>query len=208
MPEAQRAGKTPFIYTTDADKQLVRIGVSGTIIALVEERRRNWKMLQYLDGQHVSKLSAEYAEGVAALQAQVREALKQREDSLDGIARAMSDLATSSQAPAGGVGSAFIPLKPVAASGSAPTVGDEGNGEHGSPDALVTLEDSALCTNCKTCYQDVPEIFEKTRLLVDGESREAARIIPGILARVQPTPELKARIKRVAANCDAEIIHG
>ena len=208
LPEAQRAGKTPFIYTTDADKHLVRIGVSGTIIALVEERRRNWKMLQYLDGQHVSKLSAEYAEGVAALQAQIREALRQREDSLDGIARAMSDLATSSKVPAGGVGSAFIPLKPVAASDPAPTVGDEGNGEHGRPDALVTLEDSALCTNCKTCYQDVPEIFEKTRLLVDGESREAARIIPGILARVQPTPELKARIKRVAANCDAEIIHG
>ena len=211
LPEAQRAGKTPFIHSTDADRRLVRIGVSHAIIALVEERRRNWKMLQYLDGQHVSKLSAEYAEGVAALQAQVREALQQREDALDGIARAMSDLATSSQAPMGNAGwapgGAFIPLKPVAASGPAPTVGNDGNDGHGSPDALVTLEDSALCTNCKTCYQDVPEIFEKTRLLVDGESREAARIIPGILARMQATPELKARIRRVAANCDAEIIH-
>ena len=74
-------------------------------------------------------------------------------------------------------------------------------------EALVTIEDSSRCTNCKTCYQDIPEIFEKTRLLVDGESREVARIIPGVLDRVQPTPELKARIKRVSANCDAEIIH-
>ena len=211
LPEAQRAGKTPFIYSTDAEKRLVRIGVSRTIVALVEERRKNWKMLQYLDGQHVSKMSAEYAEGVAALQAQVKEALRQREDSLDGIARAMSDLATASQAPMGGTGNSrtIIPLKPLAATAttacaSAPT---PAGGETMVAEALVTIEDSSRCTNCKTCYQDIPEIFEKTRLLVDGESREVARIIPGVLDRVQPTPELKARIKRVSANCDAEIIH-
>ena len=34
----------------------------------------------------------------------------------------------------------------------------------------------------------------------------AARLIPGALERVTVTPELKARIKRVSANCDAEII--
>jgi pyruvate-ferredoxin/flavodoxin oxidoreductase len=31
-------------------------------------------------------------------------------------------------------------------------------------------------------------------------------LIPGALERVTATPELKARIKKVAANCDAEII--
>ena len=73
-------------------------------------------------------------------------------------------------------------------------------------DAIVTLEDSTKCTNCKTCYQDLPELFEKTRMVIDGESREVARLIPGALERVTVTPELKSRIKRVSSNCDAEII--
>ena len=47
---------------------------------------------------------------------------------------------------------------------------------------------------------------EPTRIVVNGESREVGRLIPGILERVTPTPELKARVKRVSANCDAEII--
>ena len=65
--------------------------------------------------------------------------------------------------------------------------------------------DQVKCTNCKTCYQDLSEIFEKTRIVVNGESREVGRLIPGALERVAD-PELKARIKRVSANCDAEII--
>ena len=73
-------------------------------------------------------------------------------------------------------------------------------------DAIVTIEDSAKCTNCKTCYQDLSEIFEKTKMVINGESRDVARIIPGALDRIEVTPELKARIKRVSANCDAEII--
>ena len=73
-------------------------------------------------------------------------------------------------------------------------------------DALVTIVDQTKCTNCKTCYQDIPELFEKTRMVINGESREVARLIPGALEKVSVTPELKARIKRVSANCDAEII--
>ena len=42
--------------------------------------------------------------------------------------------------------------------------------------------------------------------MVNGESREVAHLIPGALERVTVTPELKARIKRVSDNCDAEII--
>ena len=75
-------------------------------------------------------------------------------------------------------------------------------------DALVTYDvaDQVKCTNCKTCYQDLSELFEKTRIVVNGESKEVAQLIPGALERVTVTPELKARIKRVSANCDAEII--
>jgi pyruvate-ferredoxin/flavodoxin oxidoreductase len=33
-----------------------------------------------------------------------------------------------------------------------------------------------------------------------------ARVIPGALAKIKVTPELIARVARVAANCDSEII--
>ena len=75
--------------------------------------------------------------------------------------------------------------------------------------ALVTLaeEDIAKCNNCKTCYQDLSELFEKTKIVVDGATKEVGHLIPGALDRVKVTPELKAKVARVAANCDAEIIH-
>ena len=35
LPEAQRAGKTPFIYSTDSNKKLIRLSVSPAIVALI-----------------------------------------------------------------------------------------------------------------------------------------------------------------------------
>ncbi|WP_319241694.1 2-oxoacid:acceptor oxidoreductase family protein [uncultured Propionivibrio sp.] len=202
LPEAQRKGKVAFIFATDGKKKLVKYGVSASIVALVEERRKHWQLLQYLDGQHVSKMSDEYKKGIAALQSQVQESLKQRDASLDGIARAMSELAASSKAQVGN--GVVIPIAPA---GAAPAAAPAAAGAATAvATAIVTMEDSSKCTNCKTCYQDLSEIFEKTVMVVNGESREVARIIPGALERVEVTPELKARIKRVSANCDAEII--
>ena len=68
-------------------------------------------------------------------------------------------------------------------------------------------EDVPKCNNCKTCYQELGELFEKTRIVVDGAAKEVGHLIPGALDRVTVTPELRSRIARVAANCDAEIIH-
>jgi pyruvate-ferredoxin/flavodoxin oxidoreductase len=62
------------------------------------------------------------------------------------------------------------------------------------------------CTNCKTCYQDLSELFEKTKIMVDGEPREVSRVIPGALRRIKITPELIQKASRVADDCDAEII--
>ena len=75
--------------------------------------------------------------------------------------------------------------------------------------AFVTVaeEDLAKCNNCKTCYQDLPELFEKTKIMVNGAPLEIGHLIPGAIDRVKLTPELKAKVARVAANCDAEIIH-
>jgi len=94
-------------------------------------------------------------------------------------------------------------LGSAAAAGSAPAAAAKPNG------AAVALseDDVAKCTNCKTCYQELPELFEKTRVVVDGATKEAGHLIAGALARVTITPELKSKIARVAANCDAEIIH-
>jgi pyruvate-ferredoxin/flavodoxin oxidoreductase len=114
----------------------------------------------------------------------------------------MSELAASSNAPASGGLAALAPsavAKPAAPGAAAATNGS----------ALVTLadEDIAKCNNCKTCYQDLSELFEKTRIVVDGVTKEVGHLIPGALDRIKITPELTAKVARVAANCDAEIIH-
>jgi pyruvate-ferredoxin/flavodoxin oxidoreductase len=74
------------------------------------------------------------------------------------------------------------------------------------PLVAIADDDLAKCTNCKTCYQDLSELFEKTTIVVDGEAKEVSRVIPGALDKVQLTPEIIARASRVADDCDAEII--
>ncbi|MDR3299362.1 MAG: 2-oxoacid:acceptor oxidoreductase family protein [Candidatus Accumulibacter sp.] len=199
LPTDARKGKTPFVYSVDANQRLVRMGMTQAIINLVEERRANWQTLQYLAGFDVARLDASHRAAVDALQAEIKESAEHYDSSLDAIARAMSELATSSKASVGLAKA--IPIVPVAgAAAAAPAV------DSAVADAPVTVVDPSKCTNCKTCYQDIPELFEKSRIVVNGESREAARLIPGVLERVTVTPELMARIKRVSANCDAEII--
>lgn len=204
LPVAERDGKTPFVYSTDAKKRLVKLGVSPAIVDLVEERRKYWTLLQFLAGQHVAHMSATHRASVEALQAQYNDSVKQRDASLDSFARAMSELAASSKAPVGN--GTVIPIMPLSAA-PAPAASGAG-GTVAVAEAIVTYDpaDQVKCTNCKTCYQDLSELFEKTRIVVNGESREVGRLIPGALERVTVTPELKARIKRVSANCDAEII--
>jgi pyruvate-ferredoxin/flavodoxin oxidoreductase len=77
---------------------------------------------------------------------------------------------------------------------------------NGAPVSLAE-EDVAKCTNCKTCYHELPELFERTRVVVDGSVKQACHLIVGALTRVPITPELKSKIARIAANCVAEIIH-
>jgi len=205
---ADRAAKTPFVWSTDDDKKLIKVEASQTIVHMVQERRKNWRTLQYLAGLDVEKLDAGHHAEVEALKRQYKEAAEARESSIDSIARAMSELAASSKAPsfsappsgsvAVGVTTHLISAAP------APAPAAKGNGS-----APVTLadEDVPKCSNCKTCYQEIPELFEKTRIVVDGASKEVGHLIPGALEHIKVTPELKARIARVAANCDSEIIH-
>jgi pyruvate-ferredoxin/flavodoxin oxidoreductase len=70
----------------------------------------------------------------------------------------------------------------------------------------IAADDMPKCTNCKTCYQDLSELFEKTKIIVDGQPKEVSRVIPGALEKVELTAELIHRASRVADDCDAEII--
>jgi pyruvate-ferredoxin/flavodoxin oxidoreductase len=204
LSKAERKGKTPFIWSTDDDKKLIRLEVANTLIHLVEDRRKYWRTLQYLAGLDVVQLDGAHRNELDALQRQYQESLAERESSIDSIARAMSELAASSNAPPS---NGFAALMSGAGASAAPAAASapasNGNG------AVVSLSDDDIvkCTNCKTCYQDLSELFEKTRIVVDGVTKEVAHMIPGALERVKVTPELKSKVARVAANCDAEIIH-
>ncbi|MDD5030645.1 MAG: 2-oxoacid:acceptor oxidoreductase family protein, partial [Rhodoferax sp.] len=203
LTRSERAGKAAFIWSTDGNQHLVKIAVTQAIVALVEERRKYWHLLQFLAGQQVAKMDENHRTGMAALQAQYRDSVTQRDNSLDSFARAMSELAAASKAP---VGSArVIPIMAQTASTGSAAASPDGAA---TAPALVSYDiaDQVKCTDCKTCYQDLPELFEKTRIVVNGESRDVGQLIAGAMERVKVTPELRARIKRVAANCDAEII--
>jgi pyruvate-ferredoxin/flavodoxin oxidoreductase len=214
LPAAQRAGHVPFIYATDDDRHLIKVACSHAVVALVEDRRRHWQTLQYLSGVHEAQLTALHRADLDALQARYDEATSAREASLDDIARAMSELATSSRAAAGsgaGLGGALTGLGLGAASGAsaaAPGVAPAGGSAVGVIDAPVWLDpaDEPLCNDCGTCYQELPQFFEKVKVVIDGESRVVARMIPGAVDKVEVTPEITKRIERVRATCDAEII--
>jgi pyruvate-ferredoxin/flavodoxin oxidoreductase len=198
-----REGRTPFVWSTNDEKRLIRLELDAPIVHLVEERRKYWRTLQHLAGLPVHQSEADHRVALAELQQRFQDSVRDREGSMDQIARAMSELAASSNAPPivqlGGGTSFGAPSAPAA---PVQIAAPRGNG------ALVTLaeEDMPKCTNCKTCYQDAGELFEKTKIVVDGQTKEVGRLIPGVLEHVTPTPDLISRIARVAANCDAEII--
>ncbi len=211
LPTAQRAGHLPFVYATDEDRHLTKVVCSASIVALVEDRRRYWQTLQYLSGQHENLLSSVHRADLQALQARYDEAMAQRESSLDDIARAMTELAASSTAPAGLGGG--VPLGSAGGFTGAPTAAAS-TSSSSSGSAVGTLTgpihldpaDQALCNDCGTCYQELPQFFEKATVIIDGEARTVARMIEGAAENVEVTPELRKRIDRVKATCDAEIL--
>jgi len=203
LPVHQRAGRVPFVYTTDRRQKLVRMACSQTIVGLVEERRGYWRMLQFLSGQSEAALSAQHRAELQAWASRYGEAIDARESALDVIAKAMADLAVSSGAPAGGPLHLGLGLAgPVA--GAAP----EAPAVAAATERLIWLdaEDLPRCNDCATCYQELPQLFEKATIVVDGEPRTVGRMRPDALVDLEVTTDLAARIIRVKGTCDAEII--
>ncbi|PLW75935.1 2-oxoacid:acceptor oxidoreductase family protein [Cohaesibacter celericrescens] len=204
----ERKGKSPYVLTTNKERALVMLEVGTTVVHLVEERRKYWRTLQHLAGQHVVQIDASHHAEVAALQQSYNEAINARESTMDSIATGMSELAAASAAPAAvGALGALAPISPVSnganASNGAVASAPPANG---SSIPHIREEDMAQCTDCKTCYQEIPELFEATKIIVDGKAKTVAHTIPGALETVEMTPELAARLKKIVANCDAEIL--
>jgi pyruvate-ferredoxin/flavodoxin oxidoreductase len=204
LGDEERAGKIPFICATDDDMHLVKYGASATIVELVDDRRKAWRRLQYLSGLDMDALGTAHRVELEHWRKQYDESVAQRESSIDSIAQAMSELAAASNAPG------IIDLTSLMSGPSPSLTMAPGKTavapSNGAATALVSITDMTKCTNCKTCYQDMSELFEKTKIMVDGESKEVARIIPGAVEKITVTPELIAKAQRAAANCDAEII--
>ncbi|HET9513137.1 MAG TPA: 2-oxoacid:acceptor oxidoreductase family protein [Gemmatimonadales bacterium] len=74
----ERDGKTPFIWTLDRDRHLIRFQASGEIVALAEDRQRLWRQLKQTAGLEVadsvreligSELEAEFQRKAAEIRA-------------------------------------------------------------------------------------------------------------------------------------------
>lgn len=207
----QRHGKTPFVWSTDGDRKLTKLAVSSAIVDLTEERRRNWRMLEYLGGLHIDRMTESHVDELDQWQRKYQESVTEREDSIDSIARGMAELAFSSTAPPAPAHIGNIPVSVVTESSAVAEPEEQKPAETeagGSalPLVEITEADTPKCTNCKSCYQQVSELFEKTKIVVDGQMKEVSRVKPGIFDKIELTPDLINRAARVADECDVEII--
>ncbi|MDR0592885.1 MAG: hypothetical protein LBG60_06445, partial [Bifidobacteriaceae bacterium] len=90
--------------------------------------------------------------------------------------------------------------------GAAPAASGAGGAGAGDRPIWLDPADVPTCNDCGTCYQELPQLFEKTTMVVDGQAKVVAQMIDGALDGLEVTPELVKRMARVKANCDAEII--
>lgn len=207
LNESDRYGKVPFIWSTTAEGKLFKLTMTSAMVELTEERRKNWRMLEYLGGLHVERMQAEHRRELDNWQQKYRQTSVDREASIDSIARGMAELASISAAPTSAVNK-VIPVTVTSSASQAKTKTPilTSPGSAAGDLVEITEADIVKCTNCKTCYQDLSELFEKTKIMVGGSAKEVSRVIPGIFDKIEITPELVQRASRVADECDAEII--
>lgn len=160
-------------------------------------------MLEYLSGLHIDRLEARHRQELADWQQKFQRSSAEREEAIDSIARGMAELAAASSAPPA-ASAPSVTLASVMASRPRPAAAEA----KGAALPLVEIAEADMprCTNCKTCYQQLGELFEKVKVIVDGQPKEVSRVIPGVLERIDITPDLVRRAERVASDCDAEII--
>jgi pyruvate-ferredoxin/flavodoxin oxidoreductase len=198
MSGDERLNKTPFIWSVDTQQHLIQLGVSASIVALAEERLRNWHMLQNLSGQQLDHLEAQYGQTVDEWKQRYQQALDSNDQAIESIANGLAELAMVASG-----GESTIPVTQV------DTDTDHSTPAVGGQRPLVTIgeDEQHLCTDCKTCYQQLSELFEKTTIIDNGEAKTISKVISGALESVDITDDLINRASRIADECDAEIIH-
>ena len=195
LSTSERIDKVPVIWATDEQHHLIQLGVSDMLIALTEERLRNWRMLQYLSGQHLVKIEQDHQQQIKQWQQRYEQALESKEQAIDTIANGLAELAiTATPQPT-------IPTVQVMETQSV-----SNTSVINKPLVVINEEDQYKCTNCKTCYQQLSELFEKTTIIDNGVPKIVSRVIPGALENIVVTDELISRARRVADECGAEII--
>ncbi|MCL2523772.1 MAG: 2-oxoacid:acceptor oxidoreductase family protein [Betaproteobacteria bacterium] len=214
LPEEARAERTPYILTTNAAGRLIKLSVSQGIVDLVEDRQRNWQLLRWLAGRDAALTARDAQQALQALRDDLAEARAERDKGIDDIAHALAALATSNDPgavtiPGFGVG---VPVVAAPAATPAPAVpaasaaaSGRGSKPAGAPIWLAE-QDIAKCSDCATCYQELPAIFEQTTIVVDGEAKDVAHMKPGALDGLEITPTLTATMERVRDTCDSEIM--
>ncbi|WP_019616120.1 2-oxoacid:acceptor oxidoreductase family protein [Psychromonas ossibalaenae] len=196
LTPSERIDKVPFIWSTDKQRHLIQLRVSDSIIALTEERLRNWRMLQYISGQHLVKIERDYQQQLKQWQLHYQQAVEAKEQTIDSIANGLAELAMTA-----GVFSPdqSIPVTQVEAAQSADSTENK-------PLVVISDEQQGECTDCKTCYQQLSELFEKITIVDNGTTKVVSRVIPGALENTVINDELINRAARIADECDAEII--
>ncbi|MGR5294952.1 2-oxoacid:acceptor oxidoreductase family protein [Vibrio mediterranei] len=192
----ERADKVPFIWSTDKQQHLVQLSVSPSLVALSEERLRNWHMLQTLSGQHIAQIEEGYQQQIEEWKLRYQQALDNNEQTIESIANGLAELAMVATP------TSSIPVTQIDTT-DAPAKADG----QSQPLVAINEDEKCLCTDCKTCYQQLSELFEKTTVVENGEAKVISQVIPGSLAKVKLTDELVKRAARIADECDAEIIH-
>ncbi len=198
LSSSERAAKTPFIWSVDNRQRLIQLCVTDSIIALTEERLRNWRMLQYISGMQTAQIERDYQQQLELWQQRYEQLLDEKERAMDSIADGLAELAMS--------GSTFSAQQSIPVT-QIDTTAQSSSSVANAPLVTITEDEQAQCTDCKTCYQQLGELFEKITIVEDGSPKVVSRVIPGALDKVTMTDELVNRASRIADECDAEIIH-
>lgn len=195
LSASERVEKVPFIWSTDKQRHLIQLVVSASIIALTEERLRNWRMLQTISGQQIKNLEQNYQLQLAQWQQRYQQANDEKEQAIDTIANGLAELANAAEQtiPVTQIDDSPVDIKKEVTTNKQPLV-------------EINEQQQNRCTDCKTCYQQLPELFEKTTVIDDGKAKQVGSIICGVLGKTKITAELIARAQHVADECDAEII--
>jgi pyruvate-ferredoxin/flavodoxin oxidoreductase len=191
LPEDEREGQFPFLWSVDKKQRLTRLLVSSVMVESCEERRDWWILLRALAGHGKAEVSRGEIEAEVRSQVvgQITAGLLQMAGSPGGAAAAATALAApAAPAPAG------APAAPAA-----------------DGDYMAPWIDTPQCTACDECVNLSPGIFEYNqdkkaviknpdggpyKDLVKAAERCTARVIHPGLPRDRSPKDIDKWIKR------------